>query len=278
MSTLIPEFTLPKDFCADAREAYTIPARFYTHQAAFEHEKEQVFATSWICVAHRSELAQPNDYITREIIGENILVVRGRDNVLRAFYNVCPHRGHQLLAGDGRAKNVITCPYHAWAFKLDGELAHARNCENVQNFDKENSHLMPVRVEEYAGFIYVNLDSQAGTVEDQLPGLGAKVREACPQVDDLKLAARFVTRTPANWKNIVDNYLECYHCGQHTPASPTRCRSTATGTPCTATGRCSSATPALPSSRSSLKRVKKPASTASGCGRAPCSTCRRWKA
>lgn len=85
MSTLIPEFTLPKDFCADAREAYTIPARFYTHQAAFEHEKEQVFATSWICVAHRSELAQPNDYITREIIGENILVVRGRDNVLRAF-------------------------------------------------------------------------------------------------------------------------------------------------------------------------------------------------
>ena len=76
---------------------------------------------------------------------------------------------------------------------------------------------MPVRVEEYAGFIYVNLDSQAGTVEDQLPGLGAKVREACPQVDDLKLAARFVTRTPANWKNIVDNYLECYHCG---PAHP----------------------------------------------------------
>ncbi|WP_268577178.1 Rieske 2Fe-2S domain-containing protein, partial [Escherichia coli] len=108
--------------------------------------------------------------------------------------------GHQLLAGDGRAKNVITCPYHAWAFKLDGELAHARNCENVQNFDKENSHLVPVRVEEYAGFIYVNLDSQAGTVDDQLPGLGAKVREACPQVDDLNLAARFVTRTPANWK------------------------------------------------------------------------------
>ena len=167
-------------------------------------------------MAHRSELAQPNDYITREIIGENILVVRGRDNVLRAFYNVCPHRGHQLLAGDGRAKTsspALITPGRS----LDGELAHARNCENVQNFDKENSHLMPVRVEEYAGFIYVNLDSQAGTVEDQLPGLGAKVREACPQVDDLKLAARFVTRTPANWKNIVDNYLECYHCG---PAHP----------------------------------------------------------
>ena len=71
------------------------------------------------CVAHGSEVARPNDYITREIIGENIVIVRGRDNILRAFYNVCPHRGHQLLSGEGKAKNVITCPYHAWAFKLD---------------------------------------------------------------------------------------------------------------------------------------------------------------
>lgn len=217
MSTVIPALTLPKDFCADAREAYTIPAQFYTHPAAFDHEKERVFANSWICVAHGSEVAQPNEYITREIIGENILVVRGRDKVLRAFYNVCPHRGHQLLSGDGKAKNVITCPYHAWAFKLDGELAHARNCENVHNFNKDIAHLTPVRVEEYGGFIFINMNPQAGNVEDQLPGLAAKVREACPTVDNLKLAARFTTLTPANWKNIVDNYLECYHCA---PAHP----------------------------------------------------------
>ncbi len=91
----------------------TIPARFYTDSQAFEHEKERIFANSWICVAHGSEVARPNDYITREIIGENIVIVRGRDNILRAFYNVCPHRGHQLLSGEGKAKNVITCPYHA---------------------------------------------------------------------------------------------------------------------------------------------------------------------
>lgn len=217
MSNLDPEFTLPKDFCADAKEAYTIPARFYTHQTVFEYEKERVFTTSWICVAHRSEVAEPNDYITREIIGESILIVRGRDNVLRSFYNVCPHRGHQLLQGNGKAKNVITCPYHAWTFKLDGELAHARNCENVYNFNKDNAHLTPLRVEEYAGFIYINMGQQAGSVEDQLPGLETKMREACSHIDDLKLAARFVTRTPANWKNIVDNYMECYHCA---PAHP----------------------------------------------------------
>lgn len=217
MSNLSSDFVLPENFCANPQEAWTIPARFYTDQNAFEHEKENVFAKSWICVAHSSELANANDYVTREIIGESIVLVRGRDKVLRAFYNVCPHRGHQLLSGEGKAKNVITCPYHAWAFKLDGNLAHARNCENVANFDSDKAQLVPVRLEEYAGFVFINMDPNATSVEDQLPGLGAKVLEACPEVHDLKLAARFTTRTPANWKNIVDNYLECYHCG---PAHP----------------------------------------------------------
>ena len=149
MSNLSPEFILPQNFCANPQDAWTIPARFYTDHQAFEHEQEKVFAKSWICVAHSSELAKPNDYVTREVIGENIVLVRGRDNVLRAFYNVCPHRGHQLLSGEGKAKNVITCPYHAWAFKLDGNLAHARNCENVANFDSEKAHLTPVRLRVY---------------------------------------------------------------------------------------------------------------------------------
>lgn len=84
--------------------------------------------------------------------------------------------------------------------------AHARNCENVANFDSDKAQLVPVRLEEYAGFVFINMDPNATSVEDQLPGLGAKVLEACPEVHDLKLAARFTTRTPANWKNIVDNY------------------------------------------------------------------------
>ncbi len=213
MSIQYPEFTLPKNFCANPTDAYTMPARFYTSQAVFNYEKEAIFAKSWICVAHVSELANPNDYVTREIIGENIVIVRGRDKVLRAFFNVCPHRGHQLLQGAGKAKNVITCPYHAWTFKLDGSLAYARNCENVANFDKDLATLTPVKLEEYAGFVFINMDMDASTVEEQLPGLGTKVLEACPEVYDLKLAARFTTATPANWKSIVDNYLECYHCG-----------------------------------------------------------------
>lgn len=208
---------LPADFCANHEEAFTIPAHFYTSKAVYEHEKENIFARSWICVGHRSEVAENNAYITREVIGESIIVVRGRDGVLRAFYNVCPHRGHQLLEGSGKAKNVIACPYHAWTFKLDGELTHVRNCDAVQGFDKGDYGLVPLRVEEYAGFIFINMDNDAGSVEDQLPGLQARMRQACAVIDDLQLAVRFVTTTPANWKSIVDNYLECYHCG---PAHP----------------------------------------------------------
>ncbi len=209
--------TLPKDFCANPEVAYTFPKRFYTDAGVFEHEKEAIFAKSWLCVAHGSELAKPNDYITRKVIGENLLIVRGKDGVLRAFYNVCPHRGHELMTGSGRAKNVITCPYHAWTFKLDGDLALARNCEHVVSFDKEKSSLVGLKVEEYAGFVFINMDEQATCVEDQLSGFAQKLNETCAVVKDLKLAARFVTETPANWKIIVDNYMECYHCG---PAHP----------------------------------------------------------
>lgn len=208
---------LPKDFCADPSVAYTLPKEYYLDQDIFEHEKETIFTKNWICVSHGSAVAKPNDYITREIVGENILVVRGKDNILRAFYNVCPHRGHELLSGNGSAKNVITCPYHAWTFKLDGSLALARNCDHVESFDKERSNLTPVRVEEYAGFIFINMDMQADDVESQLSGLAERLHEACPIVKDLKRAVQYITDTPANWKIIVDNYMECYHCG---PAHP----------------------------------------------------------
>ncbi|WOE31752.1 MULTISPECIES: carnitine monooxygenase subunit alpha [unclassified Acinetobacter] len=208
---------LPDDFCQNEAEAYTFPQAFYTSKGVFEREKNTIFTKSWICVGHGSEVAKPNDYITRKVIGENIIIIRGRDEILRAFYNVCPHRGHELLAGSGKAKNVITCPYHAWTFKLDGSLALARNCEHVANFDKENSNLVSLKVEEHAGFIFINMDPEATCVADQLPGFADKLHQACPIVKDLKIAARFVTETPANWKVIVDNYMECYHCG---PAHP----------------------------------------------------------
>ena len=211
------DMTLPEDFCANPEYAFTLPARYYTSQAVFEEEASRILGKSWICVAHCSEVALNNQFITRTLLGENIAIVRGRDAVLRGFYNVCPHRGHELLSGSGVAKNLITCPYHAWAFKLDGELSHARNCENVEKFDAKSNSLVSVRVQEYAGFVFVNLDAHADDVETQLPGLAEKIKSTYGHVEKLHMAARYVTRTPANWKVIVDNYMECYHCA---PAHP----------------------------------------------------------
>ena len=178
---------LPEDFCENPDVAYTLPKAYYTSDTVFEHEKEEIFYKTWLCMAHAGEVAKPNDYITRQIIGENILIVRGKDGVLRAFYNVCPHRGHELLQGSGKAKNVITCPYHAWTFKLDGNLALARNCDHVAEFDKDRANLVPVKVEEYAGFIFINMDPNATCVEDQLGGFAKKLAETTSIVKDLKI-------------------------------------------------------------------------------------------
>lgn len=196
---------------------YSLPAHYYTSQEVFEQEKNTIFARNWICVMHRSQVAESNQYATAKVAGENVLVVRGRDGVLRAFYNVCPHRGHELLKDSGQARNLITCPYHAWAFKLDGELAQARNCDNVTDFDKGAYALTPLKVVEHCGFVFVNMDPDAPPIETQLPGLEQHFMEVCPNVANLKVAARTVTETPANWKVIVDNFMECYHCA---PAHP----------------------------------------------------------
>lgn len=209
---------LPEGFCKDAKEAYTLPAKYYTSKEVFDYEAEKIFAKDWICVAHICEVSKPNDYITREILNEEILILRGRDNILRAFYNVCPHRGHRVMQGSGVAKNELVCPYHAWAYKHDGTLSSARNCNNVYNFKKDDFCLTPLKCEEYGGFVFINMDPDCTkSVEQQLPGLKDAILKARPEMYDLKLAARFVTRTPANWKNIVDNYMECYHCA---PAHP----------------------------------------------------------
>jgi len=211
------DLDLPADFCADHEHAHTLPARYYTADEVFAYEKEQIFAKAWLCLCHASELAESNAYVTRKIVGENLLAVRGRDGVLRAFYNVCPHRGHELLQGSGNAKNVITCPYHAWTFKLDGELAMARNCDNVAYFDKADHSLVPLQIAEYCGFVFVNMDPHAAPIEQQLGGLEEHLKSVCPNVAELKVASRTITETPANWKVIVDNYMECYHCA---PAHP----------------------------------------------------------
>jgi len=199
-------------FDEDPELSYTMPARLYWDPQVLDEERRQIFHKSWICVAHRSELTEPGSYVTADILGQRVFAIRGRDHELRAFYNVCQHRGHALLEGRGRAKNVITCPYHAWAYDYDGALKAARLCDDVKEFDKSDFSIPAVRVQEFAGFVYVNLDANAETIEALNHGLEDELRRFCPAIDELKPACEVVFDIKGNWKNVGDNLLECYHC------------------------------------------------------------------
>ncbi|HEX4585342.1 MAG TPA: ring-hydroxylating oxygenase subunit alpha [Burkholderiaceae bacterium] len=207
------------DICSNPDVAYTMPASYYTDAGVFRIETERIFARSWIAVLGSSDVREPNAYATALVAGDEIFVVRGQDGVLRAFYNVCPHRAHQLVRGCGKARNVIVCPYHAWTFGLDGKLARARNCENVEAFDASQANLSPVRVEELCGLVYVNLDPDARPLREEAPGLEEAIVSRLPGVNRLirAKAHQIPHTTRSNWKAIVDNYLECYHCA---PAHP----------------------------------------------------------
>jgi len=158
-----------------------------------------------------SQVAEQKSYFTTSIHQQNVFVTRGRDDKIRAFYNVCAHRGHELLEGAGK-KSVISCPYHAWAYDFDGTLISARNSENVAGFKKCDFSLKEVRLEIFCGMIMINLDPDATPFAEQFDGLEDEIRQYMPSVDTLEFAQRDTYDVKSNWKVLVDNFLECYHC------------------------------------------------------------------
>ncbi|MEO1159213.1 MAG: aromatic ring-hydroxylating dioxygenase subunit alpha [Pseudomonadota bacterium] len=198
-------------FRADPAASFTMPARFYTSAETYELEKNAIFYRTWHYAGHVSQVTGQGSYFTTAIHEQNIFVARGRDDELRAFYNVCAHRGHELVHGTGK-KNVITCPYHAWAFDFEGNLVSARNSENVAGFNKCDFALKQVRLEVFCGMIMVNLDPDAVSFAEQFQGLEDEIRHYMPSVDTLTFAQRDTFDVASNWKVLVDNFLECYHC------------------------------------------------------------------
>lgn len=199
--------------------SWTLPARYYTDPAIFEREKERIFLRSWLFVGHESQIAEPGGYLTYDIYDQGVVVMRGHDGVLRGFHNVCQHRAHRLLEGQGRVP-VITCPYHAWAYGLDGALRTARGSEHVPGFDTRAFGLKPVRVETFLGLVLVNFDPDAVPFAKQAVGLADQIRERAPWLGDLVLrdgGFRSGELVECNWKVLLDNCTECYHC---TPCHP----------------------------------------------------------
>ncbi|MGD9742689.1 MAG: aromatic ring-hydroxylating dioxygenase subunit alpha [Dongiaceae bacterium] len=204
----------------DPARSFTLPSRYYTDPEIFHREGDAVFFRSWLYVGHVGDLPRPGSYLTFNILNQSVFIARGKDMTLRAFYNVCQHRAHELVKGAGEAK-VITCPYHAWSYHLTGELRTARGSENVEGFRKEEFCLKQVRLEALGPLLFINLDPDAEPLAVQAAGFLDEMRRLVPGFDRMVRVGGGRGEVKANWKVVIDNYLECYHCQNAHPAFAT---------------------------------------------------------
>ncbi len=189
----------------------SLHADAYTEQRWFHADQTAIIRRTWQWLCHGEKLRNPGSYVAEEIAGMPIVAVRDSAGVLRAFYNVCKHRAHHLLDGEGTTNNIV-CPYHAWSYDLGGNLRSARHTSHLENFATESICLDAVQVEEFGGFVYVCLDPQTAPLREVSGDLGSEIAKWAPDVADLTFAHRLSYTIHSNWKNVVDNFLECYHC------------------------------------------------------------------
>jgi choline monooxygenase len=188
--------------------AWTLPSSLYVDPATVTEENDKIFSRSWQVVAHHDQVSGPGDYVTTQLVGEPLLVVRGADHKVRGFYNVCRHRAGPPAEGCGSRK-LFRCIYHGWTYNLDGSLNHATEIEGVEGFKAEDFALAPVRCEEWFNLIFVNLDPDAQPLAESLGELALQAERFPFQT--MKLFERRTYEMKCNWKTYVDNYLEGYH-------------------------------------------------------------------
>ena len=204
----------------------TLDRAYYQSDEIFAREKERIFFAEWFCVGREEELPEAGDFVVKRVAGESVLVVRTRDGGLAAHYNVCRHRGSQLVpdGAKGSFAGGIRCPYHSWTYALDGALRTAPFLEEGDGPAKGDLTLHPVGVDVWGGFVFLNLDPAGAarrghTLTAQLGGVPERLCRY--PLRELRVARRITYEVRANWKVILENYNECYHCG---PVHPELCR------------------------------------------------------
>jgi len=205
----------------------TLAREAYFSDAVWQLEKERIFAQEWVCAGREEQLPAAGDYLVLDVAGESVLVVRTRQGLLRAFYNTCRHRGCRLVLGAtdasaeaaagpaGRFASGIRCPYHSWTYSLEGELRTAPFLDEEDGFHREDFPLWPVGLETWGGFFFLNLSPREAAADGRtlLRQLGAvPERLGRYPLADLRTARRIVYDVRANWKVLLENYNECYHC------------------------------------------------------------------
>ncbi len=206
-----PKVEITAGWTTDPGTSLSLHADAYTRQRWFDVDQEAIIGRTWQWVCHGEKLREPGCYVADVIAGRPVVAVRDRGGELRAFYNVCKHRAHHLVEGEGTVANLV-CPYHGWSYDLDGQLRSARHTNHLSDFDLGAICLDRVQIEEFGGFVYVNLDPGAPSLAEQSGALADEIAHWAPDVDRLTFAHRLTYQIDSNWKNVVDNFLECYHC------------------------------------------------------------------
>jgi len=188
-----------------------MPGEYYTSPAILAEERERIFAKQWNCVGRASALAQGGDFIVREIAGESIIVLRDSGGELRAFFNVCRHRGTRLCReASGHFSETIQCPYHAWTYTTDGRLIGAPHMQDVEGFSKGDYSLHAASVAEHEGFVWVNIDPNPMPFASAFAPMLQRMSKY--KLGGLKVGHRVTYEVHANWKLVFQNYSECLHC------------------------------------------------------------------
>lgn len=201
------------ELIASQKPGFSLDQRFYTDPLVYDLEIERVIARNWIMAGHQSELPEPGDFKVFKLANESAIVVRGSDGELKAFANVCRHRGSLVCLESHGHADEFTCPYHGWMYDIDGNLTAARS--TVSDFDRSEYGLNKVALEVIGGLIFV-------CFSDNPPGVESARREMAEPMgmfdfENLKVAAYKEYDIPANWKLAVENYAECYHCATSHP-------------------------------------------------------------
>ena len=197
---------------ASLAETSTIPAPWYVDERIAELERQTVFSRTWQVLGRIDQVEKPGQFVTATVAGEPLVAVRGNDGVLRAFYNVCRHHAAAVMTEPCGQASMLHCPYHGWNYGLDGSLKGMPEFEGVKNFERKDNGLVPVKVDTWEQFVFVNLDPKATPLNEFLGGL---VKRTAPL--GLSKLHYFTTKDydiHCNWKVFVDNYLDG---GYHVP-------------------------------------------------------------
>lgn len=200
-----------REVTAPFGESRTLPAAAYLSDEVFEWERRHLFSATWVYAGRADDLVGPGQVRAIEIGGEGVLLARDVDDSIRAFSNVCRHRGHELApVGDPIDARLIRCPYHSWSYRLDGSLRAAPTFTQARDFDPADFALQDIAIAEHLGWLWVDLSGAVPPIEQHYGNL-AEI--AAPyETERLVTAATHTYEVAANWKIVVENYNECYHC------------------------------------------------------------------